>query len=192
MAQPKVCDWAKIERIARYFVNASQAVQKFASQEKTTHITTYVDSNWAGGKITTKPSSASAMYLSMHLLKVMELNSTGHGAVEQRGRAPRHAQRNSPERPRASLSPRQWSPPIVFSAFLLESYSSSLADERQLTAPDEVDELPHFLPGFRPDSASPFVMYTMTSNTVEPQSRQLCTPVETRAPTHVRRYVCAA
>ena len=35
MAQPKVCDWAKIKRIARYLVKASRAVQKFAWQEKT-------------------------------------------------------------------------------------------------------------------------------------------------------------
>ena len=34
MAQPKVCDWAKIKRIARYLVKASLAVQKFAWQGK--------------------------------------------------------------------------------------------------------------------------------------------------------------
>ena len=37
MAQPKVCVWAKIKRIARYLVKASRAVQKFAWQEKTPH-----------------------------------------------------------------------------------------------------------------------------------------------------------
>ena len=36
MAQPKVCDWAKIKRIARFLVKASRAVQKFAWQEKPT------------------------------------------------------------------------------------------------------------------------------------------------------------
>ena len=40
MAQPKVCYWAKIKRIARYLVKASWAVQKFAWQEKPTQITT--------------------------------------------------------------------------------------------------------------------------------------------------------
>ena len=37
MAQPKVCDWAKIKRIARYLVKASRAVQKFAWQENYTN-----------------------------------------------------------------------------------------------------------------------------------------------------------
>ena len=45
MAQPKVCDWAKIKRIARYLVKASRAVQKFAWNEKPMQITTYVDSD---------------------------------------------------------------------------------------------------------------------------------------------------
>ena len=60
MAQPKVCDWAKIKRIARYLVKASRAVQKFAWQEKPTQIKTYVDSDLAGHKITRKSTSGGA------------------------------------------------------------------------------------------------------------------------------------
>ena len=57
--------WPKIKRIARYLVKASQAVQKFAWQEKLTQITTYVDSDWAGNKITRKSTSGGAMFLGM-------------------------------------------------------------------------------------------------------------------------------
>ena len=84
MAQPKVCNWVKIKRIARYLVKASRAVQKFAWQEKATQITTYVDSDWAGNKITRKST-------------VVEFNSTGRGIVERRGRALRYAQRSNPD-----------------------------------------------------------------------------------------------
>ena len=68
-AQPKVCVWAKIKRIARYLVNASRAVPKFVWQEKPTQITTNVDSDWAGNKITRKSTSGGAMFLGKHLLK---------------------------------------------------------------------------------------------------------------------------
>ena len=37
MAQPKVCDWAKIKRIARYLVKASRAVQKSLRVRKNPH-----------------------------------------------------------------------------------------------------------------------------------------------------------
>ena len=60
MAQPKVCGWAKIKRIAKFLVKASRAVQKFAGQDKPMQITTYVDSDWAGD---------GAMFLCKHLLK---------------------------------------------------------------------------------------------------------------------------
>ena len=70
MTQPKVCDLAKIKRIARYFVKASRAVQKsFACQEKPTQITTYVDSDWAGNKITRKSTRGGAMFSGKHLIK---------------------------------------------------------------------------------------------------------------------------
>ena len=36
MAQPRVCDWAKIKRIARYLINASRAVQMFACRSQHT------------------------------------------------------------------------------------------------------------------------------------------------------------
>ena len=55
MAQPKVCDWPKIKRIASYFINS---VQKFAWHEKTMHITTFVDSDWAGNKMTRRSTCA--------------------------------------------------------------------------------------------------------------------------------------
>ena len=67
MAQPKVCDWAKIKRIARYLVKASRTIQKFEWQEKPSQITTYVDSDWAGNKITRKSTSGGAMFLGKHL-----------------------------------------------------------------------------------------------------------------------------
>ena len=40
MAQPKVCDWDKIKRIARYLIDAPRAVQMFAWQSKPAHVTT--------------------------------------------------------------------------------------------------------------------------------------------------------
>ena len=49
MAQPKVCDWAKITRIARCLINASQARSS------------NVDSDWAGDRITWKSTSCGAM-----------------------------------------------------------------------------------------------------------------------------------
>ena len=69
MAQPKVCDWAEIKRIARYFIKASWAVQKFTWQETPTQINMYVDSDWAGNKITRKSTSGGAMFLDKHLIK---------------------------------------------------------------------------------------------------------------------------
>ena len=69
MVQPKACDWAKIKRIARYLVKASRAVQKFVWQEKPTQIKTYVDSDWAGNKITRKSTSGGAMFLGGHLVE---------------------------------------------------------------------------------------------------------------------------
>ena len=70
MAQPKVCDWAKIKRIARHLVKASRAVQNsFACQGKPTQITTYVDSDWAGNKITRKSTSGGAVFSGKHFIK---------------------------------------------------------------------------------------------------------------------------
>ena len=69
MAQPKVCDWAKVKRIVRDLAKASWAVQKFAWQEKPRQFTTYVGSDWAGKKITTKFTSCGAMFLGKHFIK---------------------------------------------------------------------------------------------------------------------------
>ena len=69
MAEPKVCDWAKIKRIARYLVDATRAVQMFVWQRKPKHVTIYVDSAWAGCKSSRKSTSGGAMYLGSHLVK---------------------------------------------------------------------------------------------------------------------------
>ena len=63
MAQPKVCDWGKIKRIARYLVKASCVAGK------PTQIKTYVDSGRAGNKITRKSTSGGAMFFGKHLIK---------------------------------------------------------------------------------------------------------------------------
>ena len=83
MAQPKVCNWPKIKRIARYLINVSRAVQKFAWQQPRLtspplpmQIKTNVDLDWAGNKITRKFTSGGAMYLGGHL--------TSHGAQPNR------------------------------------------------------------------------------------------------------------
>ena len=85
MAQPKVCDSAKIKRIARYLVKATRAVQKFSWQEKPTQIKTYVDSDWAGNKITRKSTSGGAMFLGKHLIK--SWSSTQHVMALSSGEA---------------------------------------------------------------------------------------------------------
>ena len=50
-------------------MNASPAVQKFAWYGKTMHVTTFVESDWAGNKITRNSTSGGAMYLGRHLVK---------------------------------------------------------------------------------------------------------------------------
>ena len=89
VAQPKECDWAKIKRIARYLVKASRSVQKFAWQEKLTQITRYVDSDWAGNKITRKSTSGGAMSLGKHLTKswrsTLQVMALSSGEAELQG-----------------------------------------------------------------------------------------------------------
>jgi len=69
MSAPREHDWTYIKRLARYLVGATRAVQTFKWQSPQKMVRTYVDSDWAGDKISRKSTSGGAMCIGKHMIK---------------------------------------------------------------------------------------------------------------------------
>ena len=69
MARPREHDWGGIKRLARYLVGAPRAVQQFKWQARQNAVSTFVDSDWAGDKVSRKSTSGGAMCIGTHTIK---------------------------------------------------------------------------------------------------------------------------
>ena len=69
MSAPTDHDWNSIKRLARYLIGSTRAVQTFRWQSVQKTLKTYVDSDWAGDKITRKSTSGGAMCIGEHMIK---------------------------------------------------------------------------------------------------------------------------
>ena len=69
MSTPREHDWTYIKRLARYLVGATRAVQTFKWQSPQKMVRIYVDSDWAGDKISRKSTSGGAMCIGKHMIK---------------------------------------------------------------------------------------------------------------------------
>ena len=68
MATPKVGDWTLLKRIGRYLKGKPRAVQRLEWQDEVTNYDTYVDSDWAGCKVTCRSTSGGASMLGSHCI----------------------------------------------------------------------------------------------------------------------------
>ena len=68
MQSPRVCDRAKLQRIARYLLLRPRRIYKFAWQPLPRHLYVECDSDFAGCNRTRKSTSGSATFLGQHLI----------------------------------------------------------------------------------------------------------------------------
>jgi hypothetical protein len=68
MSLPRDHDWNSAKRLARYLIGATRAVQTFKWQVRQSLVTTFVDSDWAGDKISRKSTSGGAMCIGPHMI----------------------------------------------------------------------------------------------------------------------------
>ena len=76
MATPHPAHWNIFKRVGRYLLCAPRLVQMFTWQSQETQICTYIDSDWAGGKVTRKSISGGIMFVGCHAIKFWSSNQT--------------------------------------------------------------------------------------------------------------------
>ena len=71
MANPRMSDWAKVKRIAKYLIGRGRVAHLFPWQEEATRFEVYVDSNWAGCPRTRRSTTGMAIMLGGCLLRTV-------------------------------------------------------------------------------------------------------------------------
>ena len=68
MSAPCVPDWKLLKRLGRYLRRYPRAVQVFVWQDEPAELTAYVDSDWAGDRVTRKSTSGGMVFRGHHLI----------------------------------------------------------------------------------------------------------------------------
>ena len=74
MSAPCTQDWKLLKRLGRYLLLAPRVVQVFVWQDDPGELTTFVDSDWAGDRITRKSTSGGMVFRGHHLIKSWSSN----------------------------------------------------------------------------------------------------------------------
>ena len=70
MSAPREPDFKLLKRLGRYLKGAPRVLQLFAWQEEPSELTAYVDSDWAGDKVSRKSTSGGMLIRGRHWSKV--------------------------------------------------------------------------------------------------------------------------
>ena len=66
--------WKLLKRVGRYLLLAPRVVQVFVWQDDPAELTTFVDSDWAGDRVTRKSTSGGMVFRGHHLIKSWSSN----------------------------------------------------------------------------------------------------------------------
>ena len=76
MATPTEGNWLLLKRMARYLKGNPRLVQLFRWQARTSELSTYTDSDWAGDKVSRKSTSGGIAFRGLHCIKSWSSNQT--------------------------------------------------------------------------------------------------------------------
>ena len=76
MANPTTGNWLLMKRLGRYLKGSPRLVQMFRWQDSPWSLDAYTDSDWAGDKITRKPTSGGIVFRGAHAIKSWSSNQT--------------------------------------------------------------------------------------------------------------------
>ena len=69
MAKPRDEDWHALKRLGRYLIGRSRYVSVFKRQSRPSHLTVWVDTDWAGCRMTRKSTSGGVAEAGSRVLK---------------------------------------------------------------------------------------------------------------------------
>ena len=69
MSSPKLGDWERLERLARYLKGRPRVVKKFRWQSCTDVLTIFTDADWVGDKVSRKSTSGGCIMVGKHMIK---------------------------------------------------------------------------------------------------------------------------
>ena len=69
MANPRVKDYEKLKRVARYLKHRPRALYVYRWQSSGAKVWIYSDSDWAGDRVTRRSVAGGAIYHGEHLIK---------------------------------------------------------------------------------------------------------------------------